>query len=651
MSTTRVVRYTTTDTSYSLEVGTQQTNQSRPGFGSAQRKEWTLNGNGTNSVTLNQTYSPPSSNPVSGQSIIGMQAQASDPFLQDHRGIPSTRCKATFVGPTTVNISASSLNNRYDTETSYFTNQVDGLYISSSRWQLFDGSSFSVVYNGNRGLPTSTQFPTRTLKVTGSGVTLDTANLNQATTGNNLSKVNISVAFSNTTSETFVHSVSNPGVLTRTWEGDDHIIDGNGGDNDPALQGTFSISVQGAILRLGESSVSSNFSVNETSINKKFAVCNMSVGTTTATTPTFKLGATKNLQANANVLVSTNNLALATASLQGTATFSITPSFKPAVIDNFTAIASAASSAGVIYDITGDYTWDSFNLNTYFETGFSVDDFVTVEGEYTWTFLATTAWDDWPVESWLGNEASWDNWPNDLWEKDYVVESAGSMLLSPTFKLGDTVSYTGSFTVVEDTALEEPGAANLVSTFTIDATASGVIDVTIAMTSAMSPSLTANISYALNDTPISITGAFTPVLTASAITDIFSDIDVAVTLSITPTFKPSGLALITTATEFDLSPTFKPAGLAALTASAGTLTVGRLFFQADPFNTIKINAETRTIVVPVENTQTLVMEENRVNIVSAETRAHLVQQETRSLKLNIPPMTNRFSTPRVRSNH
>ncbi len=647
MSTTRVVRYTTTDTSYGLEVGLQQTNTSRPGFSnSSGRKLWTTNANGTNTVQLNS-----SPNPESGQSIIGMQAQASDPFLQDHRGIPSTRCTGTFVGPTTVNISASSLNNAYDTETTYFTNQVDGLYISSSQWRLFDGSSNSVVYNGNRGLPTSTQFPTRTLKVTGSGVTLDTANQNQATTGNNLSKVNISVNFIGTSPETFVHSVSNPGVLTRTWEGDDHIIDGNGGDNDPALQGTFSISVQGAILRLGESSVSSNFSVNETSINKKFAVCNMSVGTTTATTPTFKLGATKNLQANANVLVSTNNLALATASLQGTATLSITPSFKPAVIDNFTAIASAASSAGVIYDITGDYTWDSFNLNTYFETGFSVDDFVTVEGEYTWTFLATTAWDDWPVESWLGNEASWDNWPNDLWEKQYVVESAGSMLLAPTFKLGDTVSYTGSFTVVEDTALEEPGAANLVSTFTIDPTASGVIDVTIAITSAMSPSLTANISYALDDTPIVITGAFTPVLTASAITDTFADIDVAFTFAVEPTFKPSGQATITAATELDLSPRFKPAGLAALTALASTLQVGRLFFQADPFNTIKVDAETRTIVVPVENTQTWVMAENRVNIVSAETRAHLVPQETRSLKLNIPPMTNRFSTPRVRSNH
>ena len=440
-------------------------------------------------------------------------------------------------------------------------------------------------------------------------------------------------------------------TATRSWEGNLYIIDGLNNDTVDFNQVTATLTCQAGIRQQAEAGMTCTTSLAEASANRKFGGTSATGSTSVTLTPAFKLGFTKNLQSTTDTVVTTANLALASATLSGSSAFGIAPTFKPGPADTLTAVSSATSTAGVIYDITGDYTWDSFNLNTYFETGFSVDDFVNVEGEYTWTFLATTAWDDWPVESWLGNEASWDNWPNDLWEKDYVVQSAGSMLLSPTFKLGDTVSYTGSFTVVDNTALEEAAEANLVSTFTIDPTASGVIDVTIAMTSAMSPSLTANISYALDDTPISITGAFTPVLTASAITDIFSDIDVAVTLSITPTFKPSGQALINTATEFDLSPTFKPAGLAALTASAGTLTVGRLFFQADPFNTIKINAETRTIVVPVENTQTLVMEENRVNIVSAETRAHLVQQETRSLKLNIPPMTNRFSTPRVRSNH
>ena len=579
-------------------------------------------------------------------------------LLTSKNGIPNTRCKVTFSQPSIDNngfINFGSWNLR--------SGQLFPIRYDFTITEEAEGNDITHTFSLNDALGYSDQAP-NSASWPGQANSFNLRNdhivQGSAVTGgakNTLSSLQSTVR---------VGSYNTPGVYngwdalfipefrataTRSWEANLYIIDGVNNDSVDFSDVTATLSCVGGITHQQPIAITCTTSLAEASANKKFGVTSATGSTSVTLTPAFKLGFTKNLQSTTDTVVTTANLALASATLLGSSAFGITPTFKPGPADTLTAVSSATSTAGVIYDITGDYTWDSFNLNTYFETGFSVDDFVTVEGEYTWTFLATTAWDDWPVESWLGNEASWDNWPNDLWEKDYVVESAGSMLLSPTFKLGDTVSYTGSFTVVENTALEEAAEANLVSTFTIDPTASGVIDVTIAMTSAMSPSLTANISYSLNDTPISITGAFTPVLTASAITDIFSDIDVAVTLSITPTFKPSGQALINTATEFDLSPTFKPAGLAALTASAGTLTVGRLFFQADPFNTIKINAETRTIVVPVENTQTLVMEENRVNIVSAETRAHLVQQETRSLKLNIPPMTNRFSTPRVRSNH
>ncbi len=579
-------------------------------------------------------------------------------LLTSKNGIPNTRCKVTFSQPSIDNngfINFGSWNLR--------SGQLFPIRYDFTIVEEAEGSDITHTFSLNDALGYFDQTPSNASwpgQANSFNLRNDHIVQGSAVTGgakNTLASLQSTVR---------VGSYNTPGVYngwdalfipefrataTRSWEANLYIIDGVNNDSVDFSDVTATLSCVAGIIHQQPIAITCTTSLAEASANKKFGVTSATGSTSVTLTPAFKLGFTKNLQSTTDTVVTTANLALASATLSGSSAFGIAPTFKPGPADTLTAVSSATSSAGVIYDITGDYTWDSFNLNTYFETGFSVDDFVTVEGEYTWTFLATTAWDDWPVESWLGNEASWDNWPNDLWEKDYVVESAGSMLLSPTFKLGDTVSYTGSFTVVENTALEEAAEANLVSTFTIDPTASGVIDVTIAMTSAMSPSLTANISYALDDTPISITGAFTPVLTASAITDIFSDIDVAVTLSITPTFKPSGQATITTATEFDLSPTFKPAGLAALTASAGTLTVGRLFFQADPFNTIKINAETRTIVVPVENTQTLVMEENRVNIVSAETRAHLVPQETRSLKLNIPPMTNRFSTPRVRSNH
>ena len=439
------------------------------------------------------------------------------------------------------------------------------------------------------------------------------------------------------------------------YQAQDIIMDGSDSDHTiPTMTTTSTMSAQANQNHfLDDLTLATTSTVSEDSVNKK--ICPQTDLATTSSlsvTPSFKLGFAKTLEANSLFLVTTANFTLLdNETLSASTSLAVTPSFKVGAIETLTASASTAAEAGIIFDISGDYIWDSFNLNTYFETGFSVDNFALSEGEYTWDFLATTAWDDWPVETWLGDEQTWDNWPNDVWETPYVKNASASISITPLFKLGDVVTYTGSFTLEEDVAFNQPAQASVSATTSVEATAQGILEASAALTGAFTPTLQVGLKYALDDTPIAITGAFNTVLTASAITDTFADIDVTSSISITPTFKPSGLLTITAATEFDLSPTFKPAGLAALTAFASTLQVGRLFFQADPFNTIKVDAETRTIVLPVENRQTLVMAENRVNIVSAETRAHLVPQETRSLKLNIPPMTNQFSTPRVRSNH
>ena len=439
------------------------------------------------------------------------------------------------------------------------------------------------------------------------------------------------------------------------YQARDIIMDGSDSDHTiPTLATTSTMSV---VARqeffLDPLTLATTSSVSEDSVNTK--ICPQTDLATTSSmsvTPSLKLGFTKTLDVNSLFLVTTANFTLLdNETLTASTSLSVTPSFKLGPIETLTASTSTATAAGIKFDITGDYQWDSFNLNTYFEIGYTDDNFALEEGEYTWDFLASTAWDDWPVTTWLGNEQTWANWPDDVWETPYVKNASASMLISPSFKLGDVVTYTGAFSLVEDSGFNQPAQASVSATTTFEATAQGLLEASAALTGAFTPTLSVGLKYALDDTPIALTGAFNTVLTASAITDTFADIDVTSSISITPTFKPSGLLTITAATGFDLSPTFKPAGLAALTAFASTLQVGRLFFQADPFNTIKVDAETRTIVVPVENTQTLVMEEIRVNIVSAETRAHLVPQETRSLKLNIPPMTNRFSTPRVRSNH
>jgi hypothetical protein len=86
-----------------------------------------------------------------------------------------------------------------------------------------------------------------------------------------------------------------------------------------------------------------------------------------------------------------------------------------------------------------------------------------------------------------------------------------------------------------------------------------------------------------------------------------------------------------------------------LPALVSTLQTARLVIQADPFNIITVGQEGRTVLIPTENRITLVDQENRVNTLNSVTRTLMVPQETRSIKLRVPPLTDRLSTPRVRS--
>jgi hypothetical protein len=114
-------------------------------------------------------------------------------------------------------------------------------------------------------------------------------------------------------------------------------------------------------------------------------------------------------------------------------------------------------------------------------------------------------------------------------------------------------------------------------------------------------------------------------------------------------------------TIFDITKTLSPAfeqqadanynvavGSTSLTALYSKITVGRLITLPDPFNTIRVAQEIRTIVVPVENNIIEVLAETRVNRVITETRAIGVKQETRNYKISRPGFTDRSSIPRVR---
>jgi hypothetical protein len=442
------------------------------------------------------------------------------------------------------------------------------------------------------------------------------------------------------------------GTYTLGWEGNLHTIDDLDGDSVVFTTPTTTM-VASAFTRvdMDPEELTDNFTVTEATAVRKFGSAGLSSQATVSASAKSTKFITETITAITNLDATTENFVrMDPETITATSSVSVTPTFKPTALSDMSHTATVSTFARMIYDITTDYSWNTFNLNTYFVTGFVEDEFVSEQGEYNWNFIQSESWDSWPTITWIGNESSWDNWPDDVWEKTYKVNTIGSMLITPLLKIGDIVEYNGVFTVTENVALNEPGEADLVANITIDATASGVISISAEeFNVAFTPILTANITYGLQDDEVTITGAFTPVLTASAITDTFADIDVAATLSITPSFKPAGFSTITTATELDLAPTFKPAGFSDMVASAGTLTLARLFFPTDPYNIIKVAQENRVVLVPTENRQTLVMEENRVNIVGQETRAYQVPQETRRIKLRIPPYSNRFSTPRVRS--
>jgi len=68
----------------------------------------------------------------------------------------------------------------------------------------------------------------------------------------------------------------------------------------------------------------------------------------------------------------------------------------------------------------------------------------------------------------------------------------------------------------------------------------------------------------------------------------------------------------------------------------------------DPWNTIKVKKEIRTIVLPIESRSLPVNQETRVNSITTETRSIKVPQETRRFKIFKPQFTSRSSIPRVR---
>ena len=437
----------------------------------------------------------------------------------------------------------------------------------------------------------------------------------------------------------------------REYEANKYIIDGQDNDIVVFQPVVSSIVAQATIILFASSTLNSEFTLTENSVNKKYAVVQpISTSAILTVDAHLKFNPTKTLTANTDLLASTANLKLAEADLTAATAVSLVTAFKPStgvLLINPTTTASFLGN--MIYDVTGNYNWDSFNLNSYFQQGFIAPEYAADQGEYTWEFLSTDTWDDWATITWVGNESSWDNWPDNIWERIFTLPIISTVAVQPLFKLGDVLTYTGAFTFAEQSAFEKASAFDVDSAFITSFTASGVIDAEADISSAFAPGLTANIAY--ESVEITITGAFSPVLIANVAYDSVEwAVDTAFALAVAPTFKPSAyqtelyvdVNTVLLGNEIYDSPL-------ALSALASTLSVIRLFYAADPYNIWTIDPETRVIVVLEENRRASVLQENRLNTIEAEMRNYLVPQETRNLKLRVAPFKNRFSIPKVRA--
>ncbi len=450
------------------------------------------------------------------------------------------------------------------------------------------------------------------------------------------------------------------GVVTRYWEGADIIMNGSDSDHTiPAFSSAFTFSETSALVRdSGAISPTAAFTITEDTENFKIApATEMGMVSSIAVTPSFIIGITKELSSTTEVQSTTENFVkMDPVTASSAFTFAVTPALiiGPAVV-NIASAATTSYDSNMIYDVLGDYTWNQFSNNPFIITGY-VKGGYTNDAEYEWDDLTTDSWNNWTYGTWLGDEGQWDQWPDNTWERAFKFTSNFTQADTlPILKLGGASAISSAFTITENVALAKAAEASLSSAFTITATSQGLIDVTQDLSSAFTlavldidykddvtlselgtlsaaftTSFTGSIKYALDDTPISISSALTFTLaTGSVKYDIENTPASAFTTSFIGHIK------------YDPSLT--------LSALASQLSVGLLLTQADPYNIITVDAETRTFVVPAESRLAVVQEENRLNIISSETRLENVLEETRVHKLKIPGLTNIYSTPRVRS--
>ena len=254
-------------------------------------------------------------------------------------------------------------------------------------------------------------------------------------------------------------------------------------------------------------------------------------------------------------------------------------------------------------------------------------------------------WDTWPDDYWEQPDITWDEWPVDAWAVPLIITEFNTQNVGNA-KRGGIGSLSSTTDLSENSAKLKTGASTVTADFLCDGSPSGLMGGFSTIT--QDSTLTGLGNYIINNAQ-NIDGAFNATLLANYIAKFLWSVSSDFSLTTSPTFKPSGVTNAQCITVVNAlakaiygpSPTLQGAFDPEFTA--------RIFFTTDPYLIHKILQETRQIFVDAESRGIQIAEEIRLNSIPAEDRDYLVPQETRSMKLRIPPMTNRFTTPKVRT--
>ncbi len=450
-------------------------------------------------------------------------------------------------------------------------------------------------------------------------------------------------------------------TIEKTWEGDDIVINASDSSHTlPPFASAFTFAGAGTkIIGIEALTLSSAFTVSEASECFAFATASVTTASTLAVTPkviykpVVALSSAFTLQATTFNFVPMDALTMASAF-----TVATTPTLKVGVLGTNTITQASASTvsatAKAIFDISGDYRWSDLlrdtALDRYVLSDYAVAGY-TLEDEYEWDDATLGDWDTWTFGTWAGDEGSWDTWKFSTWAIGLNFASEFTHSVVPLKKLFGAAALSSAFTIDDGAAFQLLGASAMSSAFTVSATATGTIDITQAMSSAFTLAVS-DVDFLDNILPLTLSSAFTLAVTDTLLFNQPVAISSAFTFGLSTVFVKYDIedtAPSAFTTNFVGQVKYGPEVGFTLNALATTLFVGALRTQADPYNIITVDSETRTIVIPSENRITAIMAENRLNTISNENRLVGIMQETRTHKLKIPSITNRFSTPRVRS--